>query len=292
MSFEASVSQLRQRVASVLHEEVGKRLPPGQLGHAMQIAIATPGKYIRPLLCYAAADCLGLARGLADMPAVAIELVHTYSLIHDDLPAMDDDDLRRGQPTLHKQFDEATAILAGDALLTLAFEVLAAAPDATDELKIEWVKLLARAAGGQGMVQGQMMDLLGENQTLALDDLTQMHQDKSGRLLAVGLAMMTAASSIKEETCQQLLDFGLHIGLAFQVRDDILDDESTTEVLGKPAGSDAAQGKSTFTSLLGLEGAKQQLAASQAAAKSCLAAVPLDTEPLEWMADYIVGRSH
>ena len=292
MSFESEVPQLRQRVQAVIDDQVSRRLPQGQLGDAIKHVVSAPGKCVRPLLCYAAADCLGLARERADMPAAAIELVHTYSLVHDDLPAMDDDDLRRGQPTLHKQYDEATAILAGDALLTLAFEVLADAPGAPDELKLAWVRLLAGAAGGQGMIQGQMNDLLGEGQQFELAALTRMHHDKSGRLISVGLAMMAAAAEADAATCRQLLGYGEQIGITFQIRDDILDEEAATETLGKPAGSDARQGKSTFTSLLGVEGARQQMASHLAAAKNCLDAIQADTAALRWLADFIAGRGH
>lgn len=270
--------------------EVRRRLPDGKLGDAITYAVSSKGKRVRSLMCYAAADCLGLPCDLADPPGIAVELVHTYSLIHDDLPAMDDDDLRRGQPSLHKAFDEAIAILTGDALLTCAFEILASAPG-DPALKMAWVRLLARAAGAQGMIKGQVLDLEGEGRSLELGELTEMHRNKSGRMISVGLAMMAAAvPDLDDKVRRNLLAFGDHIGLAFQIRDDILDEQACTRVLGKPQGSDAAKGKSTFAGLLGIAGAKEQMRLSLSAAEASLERIALDTAALGWVARYITER--
>ncbi len=283
---------LKKRVESLMQDLVSERLPAGNIAAVIAYAVATEGKRIRPLMCYAAADCFGLDESVADYPAVAIELVHTYSLVHDDLPAMDDDDLRRGKPTVHAAFDEAAAILTGDALLTYAFEILAAA-DADAGVRLAWVNLLAKAAGGEGMIFGQAVDLEGEQRCLSLDELTTMHTNKSGRMISVGLSMLAAAAgNVAPATAGHLAGFGQHIGLAFQIRDDILDVETPTEILGKPQGSDAAAGKSTFTSLLGLNGAKRRMHEELEAAEKCLDAIDGDTSSLRWVASYITEREY
>jgi len=267
----------------------------GRLGDAVNYAIATDGKRIRPLIVYATAELLGVPPTIADHPAAAIELVHIYSLVHDDLPAMDDDDLRRGEPTVHKKFDEATAILVGDALLTLAFELLAES-EVEPSLIVEWVRLLSRAAGANGMVAGQSTDLEGEACVLALDELEQMHRQKSGALIETSLSMIyseavTAIAGTGANEADRLEGFGHHIGLAFQIRDDLLDVEGTTEQLGKRQGSDAVSNKSTFASLLGLETARNRMQQELVAARLQLACFGERAEGLNWIAEYIVSRS-
>jgi geranylgeranyl pyrophosphate synthase len=247
------------------------------------------------LIVYATAELLGVPPTIADHPAAAIELVHIYSLVHDDLPAMDDDELRRGEPTVHKRFDEATAILVGDALLTFAFELLAES-GVEPSLIVEWVRLLSRAAGANGMVAGQSKDLEGETRVLAIDELEQMHRQKSGALIETSLSMIysevvSAITGTRANEADRLGGFGHHIGLAFQIRDDLLDVEGTTEQLGKPQGSDAASNKSTFASLLGLETARNRMQQELVAARLQLACFGERAEGLNWIAEYIVSRS-
>ena len=216
-----------------------------------------PGKRIRARLVYAAGRMAGAPVTMLDQAAVAVELIHAYSLIHDDLPAMDDDDLRRGRPTVHIEFDEATAILAGDALQALAFEVLA--DDSIDaETARRWVGMLARAAGPEGMVAGQALDIAGEEKSLSLGEVEAIHRRKTGALLHASVALGATAGKLTESELAAVDRFGAEIGLAFQIHDDVLDATTATEVLGKPQGSDERQGKSTYVSALGLDAAKRE----------------------------------
>lgn len=237
-----------------------------RLAEAMQYSVNAGGKRLRPLLCMAACQLftspdnsdLPNSNALPDnnalVPACAIELLHTYSLIHDDLPAMDDDDLRRGQPSCHKAFDEATAILAGDALQTLAFDVLVHQGQFSHTQRLAMLGLLAKAAGANGMVAGQMLDIQAENQVLSQRQLTQIHQLKTGRLITAALEMGAIAAGVTElATLEHIKQIGDNIGLAFQIQDDILDVIGNTTQLGKQGGADAALHKSTFPALLGLE---------------------------------------
>lgn len=249
----------QQRVEHQLNQylEQHQHQVPARLQQALVYASLSPGKRLRPALIYAVADSLQLPLEQLDSFACAIELIHSYSLVHDDLPAMDDDDLRRGQPTCHKQFDEATAILTGDAQLTLAFEVLAHAPALNPEQKISAIQLLSQAAGAQGMVAGQILDIAAENQTLSLEALIQVHRLKTGALIKTAL-LLGALPHPDYKTYQSgLSELGEALGLAFQIHDDILDIESDTATLGKTQGRDQALNKSTFPQLLGLEAAKK-----------------------------------
>ena len=295
--FNQRVDAYRERVERVISEFLDDRFGSGtdcseKLETAVRYAASSSGKRIRALLAYATAEALSLAPDLADRPAAAIELLHIYSLVHDDLPAMDDDDLRRGQPTVHRKFDEATAILVGDALLTYAFEMLSEG-ETDPALRIRWVSQLARAGGAQGMINGQAIDLEGETRELSFDELQGMHRQKSGALIEASINMVATAGEPAFSEC--LNGFGHHIGLAFQIRDDILDVEGTTEELGKPQGSDTDNNKSTFVSLLGLEGAQsvmhQELAAASAQLDR-LDAQDQDAEGLRWIAHYIINRSY
>ena len=256
---------------------------------ALRYAINSKGKKIRPMLTYAAAEAIGVGLEIADYPAAAVELVHTYSLVHDDLPAMDDDDLRRGQPTVHKVFDEATAILVGDALLAQSFHLLGGA-DVDAEVKAFWVRKLARSAGASGMILGQATDLEGQSRVLSLSELEAMHQQKTGALIDASLTMV--AGVVGDEDIERSLErFARHIGLAFQIRDDILDAESSTTILGKPAGSDILNNKSTFVSLLGLDASRQRLQAELEQAYSVLDVLE-NTSLLRRLADFIVSRQY
>jgi farnesyl diphosphate synthase len=232
--------------------------PEGRVVEAMRYAALDGGKRLRPFLTVASADMFDVPRERALRAAAAVEMVHCYSLVHDDLPAMDDDDLRRGRPTVHKKYDEATAILAGDALLTEAFAVLANPATHPDgAVRAALVAELARASGAGGMVGGQMIDLMAAE--LGLDDegLTRLQNMKTGCLIAVGCRMGALLGGAGANTVGLLGNYGLDMGLAFQIADDVLDVESTAAETGKATGKDAAAGKATFVSRLGLRGAKQ-----------------------------------
>ena len=263
---------------------------------------------MRPALCFAAADaisgCYAYNANEANKAntvntaniakvAAAVEMVHAYSLIHDDLPAMDDDDLRRGQPTCHIKFDEATAILAGDALQSLAFEQLTQLSDLPAATVVELVAMLARYGGCSGMVTGQAIDLAATGQALNLDQLKTMHNHKTGALIEAAVlmgAMATGAAS--QQQLDALKSFAQNIGLAFQIQDDILDVESSTEQLGKQQGSDVANGKSTYTSILGLEQARSQAAELYQHSIASLAIFDERAEPLRQLASFIVKRAY
>lgn len=256
---------------------------------AMRYAVLGGGKRIRPRLVYAAGRLAGARMESLDTAAAAVELIHAYSLIHDDLPAMDDDDLRRGRPTVHRQFDEATAILAGDALQTLAFEVIADAE--VDAATVQaWVKLLAKAAGHGGMVGGQVLDLAGENRALDQGELEALHRRKTGALIHAAVMMGGVAGCLAPDELATLGRFGADIGLAFQIHDDVLDATTATEVLGKPQGSDARQGKSTYVSLLGIEQARAHARQVYEDACAHLSAFHRRADGLLAIAEHIVER--
>jgi len=231
-----------------------------RLHAAMRHAVLLGGKRMRPLLVHATAHAFGAPAGAADAAAAAVELVHAYSLVHDDLPAMDDDALRRGQPTVHVAFDEATAILAGDALQTLAFSLLAEAPlDA--EVRLAMVATLARASGANGMCGGQALDIAatGGAQTVDIAALERLHAMKTGALIRAAVALGALAAGVDAPTRTRLDGFAGALGLAFQIRDDLLDIEGDSATLGKTAGKDVAQDKATFPALIGIEGSRARL---------------------------------
>jgi len=272
---------------------------PEQLHQAMRYATLTGGKHIRPLLVYATGQSLGQDVSTLDGPACAVELVHAYSLVHDDLPAMDDDDLRRGQPTCHKAFGEAMAILAGDALQTLAFDILSQdqTMKASAEQRLAMISELARASGSQGMAGGQAIDLLatGTASDMKIQDLPtleDMHSHKTGALIrcSVRLAALSC-NNCDDETRQRLDDYASHIGLAFQIRDDILDIEGDTETLGKPQGSDIAHNKATYPALLGLDGARIKARDMHEQALAAVERLGPAAEPLRQISAYIVQRN-
>ncbi len=264
---------------------------PQRLHAAMRHAATGGGKRMRPLLVYATGHLLGADDALLDAPAAAVELIHAYSLVHDDLPAMDDDDLRRGQPTVHIAFDEATAILAGDALQTRAFEVLAdsAAPDA---LRVAWMRTLAHASGAAGMCGGQALDIDATGRAQTLQQLTAMHELKTGALIRAAVRMGALAGGADAATLARLDGFAAALGLAFQVRDDILDIEADSTQLGKTAGKDAAQNKSTFPALLGMQGARAQLATLSEQMHAAIAGEGDAAAPLVALARLAVERGH
>jgi farnesyl diphosphate synthase len=235
-------------------------LPPQRLHAAMRHAVLLGGKRMRPLLVDASGAALGANADALDAPAVAVELIHAYSLVHDDLPAMDDDALRRGQPTVHVAFDEATAILAGDALQSQAFEVLAAAP-VSAEIRVELLRTLATASGAAGMCGGQALDLAatGNGASLSVNDLERLHALKTGALIRAAVRMGALCGGASAAELDSLDRYADALGLAFQVRDDILDIEGDSATLGKTAGKDVAQDKATFPALIGLDASRARL---------------------------------
>ena len=261
------------------------------LVRAIDYAITGEGKRIRPILVYRGAMAITEERSPAlDYAALALEMVHTYSLIHDDLPAMDNDDLRRGRPTLHRAFDEATAILVGDGLQIQAFSLLTRAPDLTPEQRVSMLDRLAEASGFNGMVGGQYRDMEATGTALLLDDLQAMHGMKTGALIRAALALGGIVAGGNTRQLRALDEFGQHIGLAFQVVDDILDVESDSATLGKTGGKDEASHKATYVSLLGLEGARQEAARLFDAALAALESFGAQAEPLRELARFIVQR--
>ncbi|HDY8126988.1 TPA: (2E,6E)-farnesyl diphosphate synthase [Vibrio vulnificus] len=262
---------------------------------AMRYGLVLGGKRARPFLVYATGEMLGCSQEQLDTPASAIECIHAYSLIHDDLPAMDDDELRRGQPTCHVKFDEATAILTGDALQTLAFTILAEGTLSADgeTQRVAMIQALAQASGAQGMCIGQALDLAAENRAVTLEELEEIHRNKTGALIRCAVRLGALAAGEKGlAILPQLEKYSTAIGLAFQVQDDILDIISDTETLGKPQGSDQELNKSTYPSLLGLEGAMEKAHTLLQEALQALEAIPYNTQHLEEFARYVVERKN
>ncbi|MGR8919618.1 MAG: (2E,6E)-farnesyl diphosphate synthase [Gammaproteobacteria bacterium] len=266
--------------------------PPARLHAAMRYAVLAPGKRIRPVLTYATGEALGANPAALDAPAAAVEFIHAYSLIHDDLPAMDDDDLRRGRPTCHRQFDEATAILAGDALQALAFEALLDGSAGSDaETQLAMVRALAQASGSGGMAGGQALDLAAVGQRLTLEDLENVHKHKTGALIRASVALGYLAGPRRDDDLADRLErYATCIGLAFQVQDDILDVEGDTEVIGKPQGSDAGLDKPTYPNILGMEAAKATARRLCDEAVACLEPLGEAGSTLALIADFIVRR--
>lgn len=266
---------------------------PARLHEAMRYAVLGGGKRVRPLLVYAAGSALGADMAALDGPACAVELIHAYSLVHDDLPAMDDDDLRRGKPTCHKAFDDATAILAGDALQALAFYILAHDPamQADASARLRMVEALALASGSRGMVGGQAIDLAAVGHTLNLPEMEDMHIHKTGALIRASVALGALSSPGIDHVIFHRLDhYARCIGLAFQIRDDILDIESDTATLGKTQGADIARDKPTYPSLLGMTEAKLRAHHLYQEALDCLTPLDARADPLREIAAYIVER--
>jgi len=294
VSLESFAKKYKTLLEERLRESVGRLDSPENLAKAMLYSLEAGGKRIRPLLLFAVIDAFGKDPELGLDAAAAVEMVHTYSLIHDDLPSMDDDDLRRGMLTNHKVFGEATAILAGDALLTLSFNMLADIPDeyASDKIKLSLIKGLSKAAGAVGMVGGQVADMEGENKQLSLEQLEYIHINKTGRLLEYSIIAGAEIAGATFEQKTVLSKFAYHIGLAFQIRDDILDLEGSEELIGKPVGSDTENHKSTYPALLGLAGAKEALDSHLHSAKEALASTNLEVSVLSEIADLIGLRNY
>ena len=294
-AFDAWLARRRAEIDDALGAALQDSRPAeGRLESAMRHALLLGGKRLRPALACAACEALGgsVAAGLA--AGTAVELVHAYSLVHDDLPAMDDDALRRGHPTVHIAFDEATAILAGDSLLTLAFEHLTTTPDLGDDAaRLKMVRLLAAAAGPAGMVAGQAIDIAATGQALNETDLQRMHAHKTGALItaSVRLGGFAAGVGLGEPSDEALRRFGDALGLAFQIVDDLLDATSDTARLGKTAGADAALDKSTYVALLGIEGTRERASETCAAAADALTTLP-DPGHLPDFVRWVRDRDH
>lgn len=286
----------RDRVNSSLEQSISALPEHAQrLKQAMEYALLIGGKRMRPFLVYATGKMLSVQEKDLDGPAAAIEAIHAYSLIHDDLPAMDDDELRRGHATCHIQFDEATAILAGDALQTLAFEILCDYPLSSELAlkRIDLVRIASQAAGYSGMCGGQAMDLAATDENISQQQLENLHSKKTGALLTACVEMAIAlAKDITPKSRQHLMDFAKTIGLAFQVQDDILDVVGDSAVLGKPQGSDQAHNKSTYPAMLGLEQAQAYLEQLHKQALQALLALPYNTQMLVSFTDFVIHRKY
>lgn len=267
---------------------------PERLLDAMRYSVLGGGKRVRPLLVYASGTVVGADEAALDAIAASVELIHAYSLVHDDLPAMDDDDLRRGRPTTHRKFDEATAILAGDALQALAFEVLATDPALAEhsQAQLKIVAWLARAAGPNGMVGGQSLDMAAEGRRVGERDLERIHRGKTGALIRASIMMPSELGRLRPEQRANLDVFASDIGLVFQIRDDLLEVEQDTATLGKNAGSDAGNDKSTYPRVLGVEGAKRRAEELQQRAVGALRALGSGADGLAWLSEFILNRSY
>jgi geranylgeranyl pyrophosphate synthase len=291
--FQDWASRRQQRIERVLAETLARPGVPARLQEALQYSVLGGGKRLRPLLVYAGAEVFGASIEAVDAAAAAVECMHAYSLIHDDLPAMDDDVLRRGRPTCHVRFDESTAILAGDALQALAFELLAVPqqPPCSPSLQLQMIAELARASGWQGMVAGQALDIAATGSVRSEQELVDMHGLKTGALITASVLLGALGSGqASQASLTALRQYAQWLGLAFQIKDDILDVEASTAVSGKQQGKDAKQGKATYTSLLGVEAARQRLAAAAAAASAALGAVSTNVEVLRCLVRFVVER--
>jgi geranylgeranyl pyrophosphate synthase len=295
-SFRAQLESWQTRMERAL----AARLPepnvvPGRLHEAMRYSVLGGGKRIRPALVFATAHALGLPEDEVEAAACAVELIHVYSLVHDDLPAMDDDDLRRGRPTCHKAFDEATAVLVGDALQTLAFHVLTRDPalPAAPAIRLRLVELLAEASGTFGMAGGQAIDISVQGKKLDLAQVEELHARKTGALIRVSVMMAAACSpSLEARWHQALLGFVIPIGLAFQIQDDLLDVVGDVSTLGKPTGADSERGQPTHPAIIGIEASQERVRLLHEQALHSLAPFGMRAELLRSLADWLLARRY
>ena len=290
------LANCQMRVEAALTQRLpAENILPNKLHQAMRYSVLNGGKRMRPMLTYATGSVLGISPDALDAVACAVECIHVYSLIHDDLPAMDDDDLRRGKPTCHIAFDEATAILAGDGLQALAFELLAhdESIQVGAQNRLQMITSLARASGSLGMVGGQAIDLESVGQVLTLPELENMHIHKTGALIRASVILATLSKEdADEEAVKRLDNYAKCIGLSFQVKDDILDEESDTSTLGKTQGKDKDNNKPTYPALLGLSGAKQKAQELHEKAIENLAYFGAQADVLRNLSLYIIQRDH
>ena len=282
----------RQIISQALKKIIKMHFSDSRLSSAMQYSLMASGKRLRPVLCMAAAETVGKNNEDVINAACAIEMIHTYSLIHDDLTAMDDDKLRRGKPTCHIQYDEPTAILTGDALLTLAFDILSDPPSLPKNIAIQLqvIKTITRAAGHRGMIEGQMRDIEAETITAPLDKLKQIHRLKTGALIEASVTIGALLAGGSQETVNQLKIYAENIGLAFQVVDDILNVEGDAAKMGKATGTDASRNKSTYPGLLGMEESRQFATELINNALHALDIFGNKAVPLSALAEYIIRR--
>ena len=294
--FLTRLDAYRHRVDSALDRYLPCNDPPEhQLAEAIRYSVMGGGKRIRPAMVYAAGEAMEVENHLLDIPACAVEMIHAYSLIHDDLPAMDDDDLRRGRANCHKAFDEATAILAGDALQTLAYEILAKDEHAevTAGHRIDMLSLLTQASGAHGMAGGQAVDLASVGKRLSLEQLENMHQLKTGALIRASVLLGgMCKTDVSDEEIAILDEYSRCIGLSFQIQDDILDVVGDTETLGKPQGSDQEQDKPTFPAIIGLDESRELALQQHERAMSILKPLDKRADSLRELSGYIVERDY
>lgn len=289
------LTKKRKLIDEKLQLYIDKYTLPGKLSDAMSYAVMAGGKRLRPVLCISAAEAVaGTAKDIHISVGCAIEFIHTYSLIHDDLPAMDDDVLRRGNPTCHVKFDEATAILAGDALLTLAFEILSeeTAGDAKKKtVALQVIKIISKAAGARGMVEGQMRDMLAEGKELTLEALEKLHALKTGMLIGASVETGALLAGADDVQYKHLKHYAEHLGLAFQVTDDLLNIVGDPEIMGKSAGTDADNMKSTYPSLLGMAPSREKARDLVDSALQSLDIFGTKADPLRAIAAYVIKRN-
>ncbi len=293
-NLKSFITNKKELIDQCLPLHIEKLQAPSSLKEAMLYSIRAGGKRVRPILLLATLHGLKQEEELGLDVACALEMIHTYSLIHDDLPSMDDDDLRRGLPTNHKVYGEALAILSGDALLTYSFQLISSLnhEKVSSEQKLELISLLAKAAGPEGMVGGQVADMEGEGKDLMLEELEYIHLHKTGDLLTYSVEAGAILAKATKEERDTLRLFARHIGLLFQIKDDILDIEGDEQSIGKPVGSDQLNNKSTYPSILTMEGAKQKLIEHKLMAKEYLYKINLENSLLNSITDYIADRNH
>jgi farnesyl diphosphate synthase len=293
MNFSTWMENIQQRTESALEATLpSPKLAPARLHEAMRYAVLGGGKRVRPLLCHAAGSIFGAGSDVLDAPAIAVELIHAYSLVHDDLPCMDDDVLRRGKPTCHVEFDEATALLVGDALQAQAFQILSTRlGSVTPARQLDMLQLLATASGSRGMAGGQAIDLAAVGQQLTVSELEYMHIHKTGALIRAAVLLGAHCGEAEPGALESLGRFANRIGLLFQVIDDILDTEASTATLGKTAGKDAAQHKPTYVNILGVSQAKFMADTLRQDAHEALATFGESALRLHQLTDFIVERT-
>jgi farnesyl diphosphate synthase len=293
MNFPTWMEGIQQRTERALDAVLpASELVPARLHQAMRYSVLGGGKRVRPLLCHAAGAIFGADAGILDVPAASVELIHAYSLVHDDMPCMDDDDLRRGKPSCHKAYDDATALLVGDALQTLAFQGLTARlPGVAPARQLEMIQLLATASGSRGMAGGQAIDLASVGLQLNIGALELMHIHKTGALIRAAVLLGAHCGEAAPDALERLGHYANRIGLLFQVVDDILDAEASSEVLGKTAGKDAAQNKPTYVNILGVREAKALAGELREDAHQALSSFGHAANRLHELADFIVDRT-
>lgn len=287
-------NQYKELLENQLRNSISRLNAPEIIKESMLYSLEAGGKRIRPLILFATMEAFGVKPEKGLLTAAAIEMIHTYSLIHDDLPSMDNDDLRRGKPTNHKIYGDAFAILAGDALLTYSFQLITETPPefASADMKIQLIKEMAIAAGAEGMVGGQVADINGEDKRLTLEELEYIHMHKTGKLLAYSAVAGAILAGANDKVVEQFRSFALHLGLAFQIRDDILDLEGNEEKIGKRVGSDEYNLKSTYPSLLTMEAAKRALEKEIELANATLRETGLNIGLLQEIVNLVATRDH